>query len=282
METVVAFVAENHTVAQKAMGTLVLLAVALLFRSAALGFIRKLHWTAEAQRLSWHLRIRHLFIAILAIGVVIIWASQLRNLAISAIAVAAAIAIATKELLLCLSGAFVRAATEAFSVGDRVEIGGVRGDVVSYGLLGTTLLEIGPAHQRTGRAVIIPNSVLVSERVINETFTEEYVLHMFPIPMEQGDDWERAEEILLDTARALCGDDIDRAREYMDGLARQHGLPRSSVEPRVTIHVPEAGKLELLVRVPAKAREKGLIEQSILREFLRRWSPARRPERTRE
>jgi hypothetical protein len=46
------------------------------------------------------------------------------------------------------------------------------------------------------------------------------------------------------------------------------GLETPSVEPRVTLQVPTAGEVHLIVRLPARAGERGYIEQSILAEVL--------------
>ena len=69
-----------------------------------------------------------------------------------------AIVLATKEIIMCLSGAIYRASSGTFKVGDRVEIGAFRGDVIDQTLLATTILEIGPGqaiHQHSGRTVTL-------------------------------------------------------------------------------------------------------------------------------
>ena len=179
------------------------------------------------------------------LGLIMIWANPLRTLAVSFIALAVAVVIATKELILCVSGAVVRAVSKSYAVGDRIEIAGKRGDVVDQNLFTTTLLEIGPgqsSHQYTGRAIVIPNSLLLNTPLINETFTHDYVLHVFCIPLTSADDWQRSEQLLLEAAQIECGPFLDQARMYMKNIESQHGLDSPTVAPRVTLQIPEPGK----------------------------------------
>jgi hypothetical protein len=55
-------------------------------------------------------------------------------------------------------------------VGDRIELGGVKGDVIDIRLFQTSLLEIGnwvDADQSTGRIVHVPNSTVFKEENYN-------------------------------------------------------------------------------------------------------------------
>jgi hypothetical protein len=165
----------------------------------------------------------------------------------------------------------VRATSKSYYIGDRIDIGGRRGDVVDQNLFTTTLWEIGPgqsSHQYTGRAIVIPNSLLLSTPLVNETFTHEFVLHVFSVPLNAHDDWQRAEQILLRAAHSECGPFLDEARTYMKSIEGRHGLDSPTVAPRVTLQMPEPGRINLLLRIPVPSRRKGRLEQAILRRYL--------------
>ncbi len=53
-------------------------------------------------------------------------------------------------------------------------------------------------------------------------------------------------------------------------MSSQHGLKGASVEPRVSLLLRDTGTVSLLLRVPAPARDKGTVEQRIIRGFLER------------
>lgn len=211
------------------------------------------------------------FVAALLVGF-FIWAEEIRTLAISAFAVAAAIVLATKELIMCVSGSLLRSGASAFEVGDRIEVGAHRGDVIDVSLLTTRLVEIGPGqatHQHTGRTISLPNSLFLTQPVINETYTDEYVLHVFTVPIAATDPWEDAERALLEASRACCAAYLDDARLHFDQMVGRHALEPVQVEPRVSIRKAEPGRIDLIVRIPTPARQKGRIEQKIVRQFLR-------------
>jgi small-conductance mechanosensitive channel len=191
------------------------------------------------------------------------------------LAFAVAAVIATKELILCASGSLVRASGNAYGIGDRVEIAGSRGEVVDLSILTTTLLEMGPApmHQFTGRTVVIPNSVLLSHAVVNESYDDKVDLHIIRVPLDEGEDWEHAERLLLEAARIECGSFIEEARTHLRRVEARRGVEAPSVDPRVTVQLPDPGQITLLLRVATPARRKGRVEQAVLRRYLR----SRRP-----
>lgn len=120
---------------------------------------------------------------------------------------------------------------------------------------------------------VIPNSLFVSEPVINESYTHDYILHVFTVPMKRDDDWQGALEGLLASARKHCAPYLEDVRRHMEQLSRQRGLDIPTVEPRVTIQVPTAGEVHLVVRVPARSGERSYIEQSIVSDVLLKPGP---------
>lgn len=233
--------------------------------------VRRSKRMSEDLRRRWQVQIRNLTLLTILLGLVIIWAEELQTIALSAVAVAAALVIATKELIMCVSGTLLEGSAKSFRVGDRIEVGNHRGDVYDQTLLTTTLLEVGPGQrsaQYTGRAIVIPNSLFLTAPVVNETFTEAFILHTFVIPLQLDDDWPIAERALLDAANQACATYLDEARGHLEKVTKARDLHQLSVEPRVTLQVPEPGRLDLIVRMPVPARRRGRIEQMVLRRAL--------------
>ena len=252
--------------ASAAMVVVVVLLRWLLGRVVRLADIR----SADLRR-RWIVQVRNMCFLILVGGLVAIWASELRTMAISLAAMVVAVVLATKELFQCLTGGFLKVSSRSFGLGDRIEVGAVRGDVIDQTLLTTTILEIGPGnvtHQHTGRAVTLPNSVYLTTSVINESFTHDYVLHVFTVPMSMGDDWESARDKLLAAAGDVCGGYLDEARRHIYKRTTREGIESLSVDPRVTLSLPAPGRVDLIVRVPTPARRKGRVEQAILQRYM--------------
>ena len=254
---------------RRAIATMILFVGVIVGRFLLLRAARRMTASARKElRLSWSNSVKRSAITLLVAGAAVIWSEEIQTVALSLVAVAVALVVAVKELLLCVSGSLLRTSARTFAIGDRIEVNGIRGDVVDHGLLATTVLEIGPGHRRTGRTVVVPNSVFLSSSVINETATKQFVLHTIDVPLAGGADWREAERRLLAAANEACDEYIEPALQHLDAASSQHGLTTLSVEPRVLVGLAGADQVVLHLRVPTKARKKGIVEQSILRGFL--------------
>lgn len=225
--------------------------------------------TSPDLRRRWLVQTRNGLILLLLLGLILIWGAELRTLALSVVAIAVAFVVATKELILCLTGSILKTGARSFSIGDRIQIKDFRGDVIDQNLLATTILEVGPGkltHQRTGRMTVIPNALFVSEPVINESYTHDYILHVFTVPFKREDDWRAAREALLASARRHCEPYLEEVRRHMRQISEQRGLEPPAVDPRVTLQVPAAGEVHLIVRIPTRSGQRSYTEQAILSE----------------
>lgn len=248
--------------------TVILLVVLIVFHSVVGRFLRR-HITSSELRRKWLVQSRNGLVLLFLIGFVMIWGEELRTLALSIVAIAVAFVVATKELILCVTGTLLKTGAGSFDIGDRIQVKDFRGDVIDQNLLATTILEVGPGkltHQRTGRMTVIPNALFVSEAVINESFTQEYVLHVFTVPFKREDNWEAARTAFEEAARRHCEPFLSQARRHMVRFSRQRGLDAPPVEPRVSLQVPTAGEMHLIIRLPVRARERNTLEQAILME----------------
>lgn len=247
---------------------IVALSVAYRLLSAS---IRRMEWSSQETRRRWLVMTRNVAVLVCLFLLVVVWAEQLRTLALSVVAFAAAIILSTKELLMCLTGGTLRSSTSMFGIGDRIEVKKLRGDVIDLNLLTTTVLEVGPeqfSHQHTGRAVVLPNSVFLSEPVINESFTEDYVLHTSVVPVSRKEDWTRVERHLLRAAEEVCAAYLEAAQRHIARIGRREGISVPSIRPAVTLQFPKPEEINFILRFPVPSAKKGQIEQAILRRYL--------------
>jgi len=220
------------------------------------------------------IHIRNLMLFVFIVGVIFIWSKELHALALSFVALAFAIVFAFKEVISSANWEIFRATTNAYSVGDYIEINGMRGVVLDHNFLSTTIQELGPgkrSNQFSGRSIAIPNNTFLTSPLINESYMKDYILHTLTIPMSADDDWEKAEEILLKAAEDECEGYLESARKHFDSLRYKLNIGHSAVEPRVTIEMPEPNKLNLILRFPTPFARKWVREQAILKRFLRRY-----------
>ncbi len=253
------------------LAVLALLAVVVVLRFILLRAIVERESVPLDVRRRLVVQIRNVLGFIFVLGLFFILANELRAFAVSLVAIAVAVVLATKELILCLSGTALRIGANAYTIGDRIEINGVRGNVIDQTFLATTILEIGPGHvtsQYSGRAIVFPNSLLLAHPLINETYMKEYIVHTMTIPLAVTDDWQAAEKILLSIADEACQPFLEKAARHMKELEGKNWMDVPSVKPRVSIQIPEPGRVNLLLRIPTPAHRTSRLEQVILRRFL--------------
>lgn len=248
----------------------ILIAVVLLLRALTARFIKQKVESYELRR-RWLVQTRNGLILLMALGLIFIWGQELRTLALSVVAIAVAFVVATKELILCVMGSILKTGAGSFTIGDRIQVKDFRGDVIDQNLLATTILEVGPGkltHQRTGRLIVLPNAMFVAEPDINESYTNDYILHVFIVPFKRDDDWQAAQKAFLQAANRHCLPYMNEVRNYMKQISQHRAVEVPSVEPRVTLQVPEADEIHLVIRIPARAHQRVQVEQAILNEAL--------------
>ncbi|MEK7305972.1 MAG: hypothetical protein AAB034_07460 [Nitrospirota bacterium] len=251
--------------------SLILLVSVILIRTLVVRGISRNHALSMEDKRRWVVTTRNSMVFVILIGFVVIWAHELEAFAVSIVALAAALVLATKELILCLSGAALRMGGKVYGVGDRIQIAGHRGVVLDHDMFATKLLEIGPgqsSHLYTGRVAVFPNSLLFTNALVKENPGQEYGLYTLVVPLRSEGEWQRAEQALLAAAKAECGPFMEEAARQMKLLEQANLLEAPSPEPRITIQLPEPGKIQLVLRFPAPDRGRSRVEQAILRRYL--------------
>lgn len=258
-------------VLRQVINTAWLVAVFIFLRLTAVRLIGRWNVQKPEDKRRWIVQLKNLSLFILVVGMFAIWLSELRAVAISLVAVSAAVVLTAKELILCAFGGVYKASVRPFELGDRIEINGVRGEVIDHSLIGTTLMEIGPfkeANQHSGRQVVIPNSWFLEHPIFNQSIQQDYILHNMRIPLGPNDDWKKAEEVLLHAANQECAGYLEPARWSMVRLGQIQGLDLPRVEPRVHFQIQDGGFVNAILRVPALASKTSKTEQAIIRQYL--------------
>lgn len=119
--------------------------------------------------------------------IVVIWAEFGRRAGFIVGAFSAGVAFALQNVLASFAAWIGILAGKVFRAGDRVMMGGVRGDVIDISPLRTTIMEIGSpgseedsdvwvrARQYTGRLVTISNNAFFDEPIYNYSKDFEYI-----------------------------------------------------------------------------------------------------------
>jgi small-conductance mechanosensitive channel len=200
-------------------------------------------------------------VIILAAGVSI-WFDDPARLTTALGLATAGIAIAAQKAVTSFAGYLVIMRGKTFTVGDRIKMGGVRGDVIALGFLQTRVMEMGQprevneqedpgmwvrARQFSGRIVTITNDKIFDEPVYNYTREFPFIWEELHVPLPYRADRGRAEQILLDAVRAASEEFSRDAVGARQRLEKKYGLEHESLDPRVFWTLTD-NWLELTVR----------------------------------
>lgn len=245
---------------------LVLMTIRTLMRRAML---RRSDVETEVRQ-RWLNTLRNSVVVVFLLGMALIWSSQIETLAVSLVAIAAAIVLATREMILCLMGTIYRSSSRAYSVGDRIEINGLKGQVIDLNMLSTTLLEPSHAMRKgtVGRVLTFPNSLLLTQPVCNETMLGNYVVHTMQVSFNRNADWKKAEEALLSAANAEVESYAKDLTRHAREMQRSYGLEAPALVPRLHLALDDRESVSLYLQLPVPLMRRGQIEQRILRACL--------------
>lgn len=248
--------------------TAILLGFVFLLQAAGGRWINSLKFRSNTYRRRWIVGLRNLRLLILTIGLILIWATELRTAALSAVAIMAALVIGTKELIMCLLGSIIKAGSNAFSLGDRIRVGTLEGDVIDQSLLSTQLQEVRDG-QFTGDRISIPNSLFLNQAIHNSTLPGgNAAFGIVTIKLNRKEDWSRHEDALLQAAQAYCQQSSDRIKKIVDKL-RKEGVDLPDTQPRTLLRFEDKDTLTITLRYPSSTESKLAAEQEILRNYLK-------------
>lgn len=224
-------------------------------------------------RRRWLVQVRNGCFLLLLVGATAIWSAELRNLALSLVAILVAIVLATKELILCLTGSLLKTRAGSFTIGDRIEVGNARGEVVDQTLLTTRLAELGvgaSSHLHTGRMLTIPNSLFLTTPVGCQSAMGGYVLSTMVVPVSGAgaNSLQAAEDRLVEAAREVCDPYLAEAQAQVDTHTQKDGLATMDAGPRITVFLVDPTRVDLALRIASPAGQVHRAQQDILRRYL--------------
>jgi len=262
--------------------------LAVILIAAVLGWLLTKLSGAVTSRLSnrtigfWTRQVVSLLVTLfLIVGLISIWFDDPSRLATAAGLVTAGVAVAMQRVITSIAGYFLILRGSVFNVGDRIVIGGVRGDVAALGLLQTTIMEMGesgpeqadaPAlwvkgRQYTGRIVTVANAQIFEKPVYNYSREFPFIFEEIHLPVRYEDDWQAVENILLEVARKHTVEIADLEEDVMQELRRRYFLHDESPGPRVYWRITD-NWLEMTLRFVVRDHGARALKDAMSRDIL--------------
>ena len=186
----------------------------------------------------------------------------------------AGVTYALRKVIVSIAGWFAILFGDFFVTGDRVLLGGIKGDVVDIGVLRTTLMELGEwveGDQYTGRIVRVANNYIFDSPVYNYNADFKFLWDEIVIPMRSKSDMDLAKTIILETAEKYTGKyDKDAVLDW-EKLKRRYKVENASLENQVFLAFGEDKSIEIKLRYIVDYRERRGTQDKLLSEIIKRF-----------
>jgi len=199
-----------------------------------------------------------------------VWIRAFDSLATFLGLASAGLAVAMHDSIANIAGWVFILWRKPFKAGDRIQVGGITGDVIDLRLFQFSVIEVGnwvDADQSTGRIVHIPNSKILREPVSNYETGFQYIWHEIPVLITFESNWHKAKALLGRIAAEKAEHLSDGAEEQIRRAAMRYLIFFKKLTPIVYTSVKESGVM-LTLRYIVKPRERRKSEEAIWEAIL--------------
>lgn len=219
-----------------------------------------------------------LYMTVFIGAILAIWIQRVEALLVAYGIIGAGVAVALQDVLKSLAGGIWLLINRPYSVGDRIELGGVTGDVIDIGVMSTQLLEIKgwiKGDQATGRILTIPNSLLLSSVVMNYSKNTSFIWDEIEVPVTYRSDWKKAVEIIMTILQEETESNEETARKELGKLTEEYYFSKREVTPTVYVTFTDNWIL-LTARYVTQIRKRRAVTAEISRRILERFEKNKR------
>lgn len=170
--------------------------------------------------------------------IIVVFSDKLGGITIALGVAGAGIAFALQEVIASVAGWLSIILGQLYKTGDRVELGGIKGDVMDIGVLRTTIMETGEwidGDLYNGRIVLVANSFVFKAPVFNYSGEFPFLWDEIKIPISYGSNYIKAKEIILHAGKSIAGDLSTQSREKWVTLQQKYRLEDSQTESMVSL-----------------------------------------------
>jgi len=211
--------------------------------------------------------------AFVTVVLAIVFFEALRELGTVLGFLGAGLAIALREYIASFLAWFYLLGQRNVALGSRIEVAGVRGDVIDIGVLKLTLIEVrgeGMGEQSSGRLVTIPNFKLLTDPVYHFTAGSPFVWDEIEFQVTFESDWERARDILAEIGREVYEPHAEEIESGFRRLENAYAFRYGITTPIVYTSVGGSGvtlKLRYLTHVRQRRDNRDRVSREVLLRF---------------
>lgn len=199
---------------------------------------------------------------------------NIKDMALAVGLLTAGITITLQELILSVAGSFYIFFVKVYKPGDRIEIHGIKGDVIDIDSIYTTMMEIGEwvsSDNYSGRIVKLSNAFVFKGAIYNYSRDFPFVWDEFDLPIRYGSDLELAKRIVTQAATEILSDFVKESIAEWKQVVNKYYIEDAQVNPTLAITMTDNWvqfNLRYIVDYKKRRLTKHLLNERIGKEIL--------------
>jgi small-conductance mechanosensitive channel len=201
----------------------------------------------------------------------IVFSDKLGGLTVALGVAGAGVAFALQEVIASFAGWIAIMFGGFYKTGDRVQLGGIKGDVMDIGVLRTTIMETGDwvnGDLYNGRIVFIANSFVLKEPVYNYSGDFPFLWDEIVVPIDYGSNYEKTEKILMGIGVRFAEDLSLKSQEEWSTLRNKYRLEEAQTEPMISIAAKDSW-VEFTLRYVVSYNKRRTMKTKLFKEILK-------------
>lgn len=209
------------------------------------------------------------FLTILLLA--IIFSDKLGGFTVALGVAGAGIAFALQEVIASFAGWTGIIFGGFYKIGDRVQLGGIKGDVMDIGVLRTTIMEVGQwvdGDLYNGRIVMVANSFVFKEPVFNYSGDFPFLWDEIKVPIQYGSNYDLTKQILERVGNEVAGDLNNFSKKDWIVLQHKYRLEDAQTEPMVSL-IATDNWVEFTLRYVVGYRKRRFTKSALFTQILK-------------
>lgn len=263
----------DQAVTQNLIWTVGIVAVVLLTKNLLL---HGLHKRMESQELYFKSKraVNGFAFLIIMVGLILVWIETSGSFITVIGFFSAGVALAMKDILLNIAGWLYILLRQPFVIGDRIEISGIKGDVIDQNIFKFRVVEIGNwvhAEQSTGRIIHIPNYKIFMDPLANYTLGFDYIWNEIGVLVPFESDWKKAKKIMYEVLHSIADDLSLDMQQQIRKASKKYMVYYNNLNPIIYTDVTDSG-VRLTMRFICKPKERRTLDERIWEALLDRFN----------
>ena len=154
----------------------------------------------------------------------------------------AGMAFTLQELILSIAGSVYIFLVKVYQPGDRIEINGIKGDVIDVDSIYTTMMEIGEwvsSDNYTGRIVKLSNAFVFKGPIYNYSQDFPFIWDEFNLPIRYGSDIDLAKSIIIKIASETLSEYTANSKHDWEKVVNKYYIEDAQIDPTLAISLTD-------------------------------------------